>query len=66
MAQSPPTVEPLFLSALETARILGLSRTAVYGLLDSQQIESRYSGGRRLVVAESVRRFAAGLPSERD
>ncbi|WP_459982639.1 hypothetical protein [Nocardioides sp. AN3] len=56
-------LEPIFISAKETARLLGITQWSVYKILDNLEIESRYYGKRRLVVLESVRRFAASLPT---
>jgi hypothetical protein len=54
--------DPIFVSVKEAARILGLSTWAIYQKLDQQVIASRYDGRKRLVVMESLRNYAAGLP----
>lgn len=62
---STPFSEPIFISALEAARLLGVSRAEVYALMDRGQIAHRYHGRRRLAVAESVHAFARSLPAEK-
>lgn len=59
------SVEPIFASVKDAATALGLSTFVVYQLLDEGQIESQYFGRRRLVVIESLKAFARGLPTER-
>lgn len=54
--------DALFVSVKEAARILGLSTWSIYQKLDAQEIASRYDGRKRLVVMESLREYAAGLP----
>lgn len=56
-------VDPIYVSVKEAARMLGLSTWAVYQKLDQQVIESRYDGRKRLVVVESLRKYAADLPT---
>lgn len=64
MTSESSTVEPIFVSVKEAARILGnVSPWSVYQLLDEAKIESRYHGRRRLVVLDSLRSYAKGLPS---
>jgi excisionase family DNA binding protein len=58
MAQSAVPAQPLFVSPLEAAYLLGLSRQRVYELLDDGLIESRRSGSRRLVLLSSVYEYA--------
>lgn len=55
---------PLFVSPLEAARYLGVSRSAVYRLMDAGALESRRSGRRRLVVTTSLRQYAERLLAE--
>lgn len=50
------------LSVEETAERLNLAKHTVYVLLDRQEIESRYIGRRRLVVAESLAAYIDNLP----
>ena len=56
-------LDPIFVSVKEAARALGISPWSCYQLLDSQQIESRYHGRRRLVDVKSLRKYAASLPT---
>jgi excisionase family DNA binding protein len=58
-ARSPVT--PVFVSPLEAAHMLGISRTQVYKLLDEGRIESARHGARRLVVLASLHEFAHQL-----
>lgn len=61
----PGQIDPIFVSVKDAAQALGLSTWQTYVLLDKQEIESRYFGRKRLVVVESLRKFAANLPTER-
>lgn len=56
-------VDPIFVTVKEAARLLGVSTWTLYQRLDQQAIESRYEGRKRLVVVESLRKYAAGLPA---
>jgi excisionase family DNA binding protein len=49
---------PLFVSALEAARLLGLSRSRIYELLDLGQLVGAREGRRRLVALSSVHDYA--------
>jgi len=49
---------PLFVSALEAARLLGLSRTRIYELLDLGLLVGGREGKRRLVSLASVHEYA--------
>lgn len=64
MPERSPTVLPLYVSPAETARMLALSRSEVYRLLDTGVIESVRHGTRRLVVLASVHKFANDLARE--
>lgn len=55
-------LDPHYVSVEEAADFLALSKWSVYKLLDSQTIESRYQGRKRLVVVTSLREYAEGLP----
>lgn len=57
-----PDQDPIFVSVKEAARMLGLSTWSMYQRLDQQAIESRYDGRKRLVVVDSLRKYAAALP----
>jgi len=56
-------IDPIFVSVKDAAAALGLSPMAVYRLLDQQAIASQYQGRKRLVSVESLREYAAGLPT---
>lgn len=58
---------PIFVSVKQAAQMLGISPWSTYQLLDEDPpaIESRYHGRRRLVVLDSLRDYAAAMPSER-
>lgn len=58
-----PELDPIFVSVKEAARLLGLSTWSMYQKLDQQVIESRYDGRKRLVSVESLREYAASLPT---
>ena len=53
---------PLFLSPDATFRTLGIGRTKGWELIRDGHLVARKIGSRTVVEAESVRRFAAGLP----
>ena len=68
MSESP-SVEPIFVSVKDVARILACSPWVVYQLLDNipdgadrPVIDSQYQGRRRLVRLSSVKEYADGLP----
>lgn len=46
--------------------MLALTPWSVYKLLDEKQIECAYHGRRRLVSVESLREYAANLPTSPD
>lgn len=55
------TLDPIFVSVKEAARVLSISPWVCYQLLDQKKIQSRYQGRRRLVVVDSLREYAKGL-----
>lgn len=70
-----PTIQPdeglapILVSVKQAAQMLGISTWSCYQLLDDNEkrkapIESRYIGRRRLVVLESLKKYAAELPTE--
>lgn len=59
-------VEPIFISVEDAASVLALTKWTVYGLCRDGVIESRIQGRRRLVVVESLKAYAAALPSKRE
>lgn len=60
---SGDNLAPIFVSVKQAAQMLAISPWSCYQLLDAQAIESRYQGRRRLVSVESLRKYAAGLPT---
>lgn len=56
-------IDPIFISVKEAAQALSLAPWSVYRLLDDQRIASQYHGSKRLVVVESLREYAASLPT---
>lgn len=58
-------LDPQYVTVAEAASFLALSKHTVYALLDSQTIESRYAGRKRLVIVSSLREYAEGLPTSR-
>ena len=58
------SLAPIFISVKQAAQMLGISTWSCYQLCDKQLIESRYHGTRRLVVLDSIRQYAADLPTE--
>lgn len=64
MSKSAP-LEPIFVSVKDAATILGVSVWTIYPKLDAGLIESRYEGSKRLVVLESLKAYAASLPTVR-
>ena len=60
-------VDPIFVSVKQAAEVLGISDWAMYQLLDDEDrpIDSRYKGTRRLVSVDSLRAYAANLPTEK-
>lgn len=60
---SPP--EPWSISVKDAAAMTGLTKWGIYKLADAGQIETVYSGSRRLVIYSSLRDYIANLPTER-
>jgi hypothetical protein len=63
--KAKPLPEPLLISVLEMASMLGISKNQAYALLNRREVQSKYIGKRRLVVVESLREFVDRLPSTR-
>jgi len=66
VAEVEPEVERIFISVEDAASVLALTKWTVYGLCRDGAIESKIQGRRRLVVVESLRAYAASLPSKRE
>lgn len=60
-----PDLDPIYVPVKEAARILGVSTWLMYQRLDSQAIESRYEGRKRLVSYASLKEYAASLSEVR-
>jgi excisionase family DNA binding protein len=54
-------MERLLLPIPDAAAVLGVGRTTCYGLLAAGDIQSVTIGGRRLVVADSLREYVDRL-----
>jgi len=61
------SIEPIFVSVKDAAQMLGLSTWEVYTLTsgDDPAIKVSYKGRRKLVHVDSVRDYAANLPTMR-
>ena len=59
----PDIANAITLSVEDSCSISGLSRSFLYDLMVRQQLEFRKAGTRRLIVAESLRRYLANLPT---
>ena len=57
-------MEPLAVSVKEAARIVGLSRSRLYELISSGQIEARKVGTRTIIPTESLRALVADAPAK--
>ncbi len=55
--EAAPTMEPLLVTAAEAAALLSLSRSKVYQLIDSGQLESRHIGRAVRILRSSLVRF---------
>lgn len=64
-AISEAALTPILVSVKQAAQMLGVSPWTCYQLADAGEIQSRYMGRRRLIVFESLRNYAEGLPTER-
>lgn len=65
MPNEPDTLDPLLITVAEMARLLGIGRTEAYVIINRGLVDARYQGRRRLVLLDSVREYAASLPTER-
>lgn len=54
--------DPLLYTVDAACSVIGLKKTALYMLISAGRIEARKSGGRTLIPAESLRRYAESLP----
>lgn len=58
---SPPHTLPIFVSPKEAARLLSVSRSRVYELMDAGLIDSTRIGQRRVIPLTSLHDFATKL-----
>lgn len=56
--------EPIFLSVLEAARLLGIGRSTVYEFLRTGRLPSLTIGRRRLIARTAVEELARELEEE--
>lgn len=54
----------IFVSVMEAARMLNLSKSGIHALLDKGEIDSRYIGKRRVVFLASIHEWVKGLPKD--
>jgi excisionase family DNA binding protein len=52
---------PLMVPLGQSARVIGISRSSLYRLLDQDEIRSRKVGGRRFITKTELRRFVEGV-----
>jgi excisionase family DNA binding protein len=57
-------MEQLMYRPAEAARVLGMGRTAVFGLLKSGRLRSVKLGGARFITADTLRAFVRELEHE--
>ena len=51
-------MEPVAISINDTAKVLGVCRSSVYGLIKSRGLDAIKIGRRTLLTTESIRRLA--------
>jgi len=56
---------PRMASVADTVRLSGISRSRLYELINSREIEARKAGRRTLIVTASVIRWLDNLPPAR-
>jgi excisionase family DNA binding protein len=57
-------MEPLAVSVKEAARIVGVSRSRLYELIGSGQVEARKIGSRTIIPTDSLRALVADAPEK--
>ena len=55
--------DPILVPVKDSADILGQSRTTIYELIAAEKIKAVKSGRSTLIVYESLKEYAASLPS---
>ena len=58
------SVDPLFVTVKDAARVLALSPKTIYRLMDAGEIEDTYHGRKRMAVYASVLAYGEKLRSE--
>jgi hypothetical protein len=58
-------IYPFLCTIPQAAVLIGRGQTFIYGAIGDGTIEAKKSDGRTLVVVESLRRYADGLPAAR-
>lgn len=60
-------LDPIFVSVAQAAHMLNIKPWSVYQILKEAdcELDARYFGKRRLISVESLRQYAANLPTER-
>lgn len=56
-------MEPVAISINDTAKVLGVCRSSVYGLIKSGGLDAIKIGRRTLLTTESIRRLAQTRPA---
>jgi excisionase family DNA binding protein len=64
MERREPAMEQLMYRPVEAANLLGMGRTAVFGLLKSGRLRSIKLGGARFITADALRAFVRELEQE--
>jgi excisionase family DNA binding protein len=54
--------DPILIAINDAAASIGISRRTIYELIAADKITAVKSGGRTLVVYETLKRYAANLP----
>ncbi len=61
-ASAPVELQRLLITIREAQKMLSLSRSTIYRCITANDLDARKVGGRTVITAESVARFAATLP----
>jgi excisionase family DNA binding protein len=64
MERREPAMEQLMYRPAEAAHVLGMGRTAVFGLIKSGRLRSVKLGGARFITADALRAFVRELEHE--
>lgn len=55
--------EAIAYTITDAIKVSGIGRTSLYELIGAGKIDARKSGGRTIILAESLRSYIANLPS---